>query len=382
MEITIVAIGSRGDVQPLVALGVGLQQKGHLVHVVAGDEFESLIQGAKLGFSPLGMNIQAAMESHTDLFRFMASIKDRVLKVCETTQDAVVSTFLGVSTCSLAREREIPFFYALPMPGLQTHEFPHPLFLPLPLGKRYNALTYRLSDKHVTASCEDARCLFLEPPPTYLFCFSPTVVPRPSDWGDFAHVTGYWFLDRPSDWRPPAKLEAFLETGPSPVYVGFGSALGDDPRRLTALVLDALASAGQRGVLASGWGALGDAELSPDVFVIDSVPHDWLFPRVAAAIHHGGAGTTAAALRCGTPSVIVPFGLDQPFWGRRVRGLGAAAEPIALKRLTVERLATAIRSVVEDTQIRERATMLGERIRSEDGVGNAVGIIERAMTAR
>jgi sterol 3beta-glucosyltransferase len=268
------------------------------------------------------------------------------------------------------------------MPGLQTREFPNPLFPPLPFGKTYNTLTYRLADKHITQSYKDARCLFLEPRPTYLFCFSPHVVPRPSDWGDYAHVTGYWFLDCSSDYQPPADLEGFLQAGSPPVYVGFGSTLTGDAQKMTALVLDALACAKQRGVLVTGWGGLKVGEISSDVFVANSIPFDWLFPRVTTAVHHGGAGTTAAALRAGIPSVIVPFGLDQSFWGWQVKRLGAATEPIAPKRLTVERLATVIRCVVEDTRLRDCAATLGEKIRDEDGVGNAVTIIERVMTAR
>jgi sterol 3beta-glucosyltransferase len=381
MRITIMAIGSRGDVQPLVALGVGLQHIGHQVHIVAGDEFNSLIKGAKLDFIPLGINIQTVIESHTNIFSFMASIKDKILKASEIEQDAIVATFLGVSTCPIARARKIPFFYAVPMPGLRTREFPNPLFPPLPFGKTFNALTYQLADKHITRSNEDARCLFLEPRPTYLFCFSPHVVPRPSDWGDYAHVTGYWFLNRPSDWQPPTDLEEFLHTGLPPVYVGFGSTITGDPQKMTALVLDALALANQRGVIVTGWGGLKAGEVSSSVFVANSIPLDWLFPRVTAAVHHGGAGTTAAALRAGIPSVIVPFGLDQSFWGRQVKRLGVGTEPIAPKRLTAERLAKAIRCVVEDAQLRDRAATLGEKIRAEDGVGNAVTIIERVMKA-
>jgi sterol 3beta-glucosyltransferase len=159
MRITMMAIGSRGDVQPLLALGAGLQRVGNQVHIIAGDEFEGLIRGVNLEFIPLGINIQASMESHTSIFRFMESIKEQVLKVCNIEQDAIISTFLGVSTCRLARAREIPFFYVLPMPSLQTCEFPNPLFPDLPFGKRYNALTYRLADRHITRSYEDAGCL-------------------------------------------------------------------------------------------------------------------------------------------------------------------------------------------------------------------------------
>ena len=380
MLITMVAIGSRGDVQPLVALGAGLRNAGNQVHIVAGDEFERLITGANLEFIPLGINIQAAMESQTSIFRFMESIKDQVLKSCKIEQDAIISTFLGVSTCRLARSREIPFFYVLPMPSLETCEFPNPLFPNMPFGKRYNLLTHRIANRHVTRSYRDAGCLFQEPRPTYLCCFSSHVVSRPSDWGDNAYVTGYWFLDHSINWQPTDELDAFIQKGPPPIYVGFGSTHTGKPEKMTSLVIDALASIKQRSVLVTGWGGLKVGEVYPDVYVVDSIPFDWLFPRVSVAVHHGGAGTTSAALRAGVPSVIVPFGVDQSFWARRMKSLGVATEPISPRRLTAKRLSAAIHTVIEDNQMRENVSALGAKIRGEDGVGNAIAIIEQVMS--
>jgi UDP:flavonoid glycosyltransferase YjiC (YdhE family) len=376
------AIGSRGDVQPLVALGAGLQQKGHQVNIVAGNEFDRLVKKTNLNFIPLGINIQEVMEAHTNIFHFIKDIKETILKASNIDQDAIISTFLGVSTCPIARAKKIPFFYVLPMPSLQTREFPNPLFPRLPLGKIYNELTYRIADGFITRSYKDASCLLEEPRPIYLFCFSPHVVPRPYDWGDFAHVTGYWFLDQPNDWQPLSNLEAFLQAGPPPVYVGFGSTLTKDTKTMTKLVLDALALAKQRAVLVTGWGGLKTGKVQPDVFVADSIPFDWLFPRVKAAIHHGGAGTTSAALRAAIPSVIVPFGADQSFWAHRMKALGVATDPISPKRLTAKRLAAAIQNALEDKQMQENANALGEKINSEDGIRNAITIIERVMAEK
>jgi UDP:flavonoid glycosyltransferase YjiC (YdhE family) len=194
-------------------------------------------------------------------------------------------------------------------------------------------------------------------------------------------VTGYWFLDRPDDWRPPAALVDFLADGRPPIYVGFGSMAPADAERLTALALDALARADQRAVLLAGWAGLGRTAASDRVLVVDAVPHDWLFPRVAAVVHHGGAGTTAAGLRAGVPAVVVPFFADQPFWGERVWRLGVGARPIQRKALTTEQLAAAIRHVVADRPTRERAAALGERVRAEDGVWTAVALFERHVGA-
>jgi UDP:flavonoid glycosyltransferase YjiC (YdhE family) len=193
------------------------------------------------------------------------------------------------------------------------------------------------------------------------------------------HVTGYFFLDSETDWQPSSELKAFLEAGNPPVYIGFGSMAGSNPEELARLVSQALASSGQRGLLLTGWGGLS-ADLVPDnVFVVDSVPHSWLFPRMAAVVHHGGAGTTAEGLRAGVPTVVIPFVFDQPFWGARIKALGFGPDPVPLKKLTADRLANAITIAVTDPAIRQRARSCGEAIRAEDGTGNAVKIIKQYL---
>jgi sterol 3beta-glucosyltransferase len=214
-----------------------------------------------------------------------------------------------------------------------------------------------------------------------LLGYSPSVVPKPPDWGEHIHVTGYWFLDRPDDWQLPATLNAFLAAGPPPVYIGLGSMTGRDPEALTQLALDALRRAHQRGVLLAGWAGLGGLDLPDDVCLVDDIPHDWLFPRMAAVAHHGGAGTTGAGLRAGKPSILLPYFADQPFWGRVVHDLGAGPPPIPQKELTAERLAAAINRAVTSPGIHRRARTLGERIRQEDGVGNAVSILISRLEA-
>jgi sterol 3beta-glucosyltransferase len=201
------------------------------------------------------------------------------------------------------------------------------------------------------------------------------VVPVPSDWDTNSIVTGYWFLDAPSAWQPTPELTAFMEHGPAPIYVGFGSMAFNDAARQTAIVLEALRLIDQRAVIATGWGGLKSVDVPPAVFVIDAVPHDWLFPQVSAVVHHGGAGTTGAGLRAGKPTAICPFVGDQSFWGWRVAALGAGPQPISQWRLTAARLAEAIRSAVNDEHIRQRAASLGTTIRSEDGVGRALAHI-------
>jgi UDP:flavonoid glycosyltransferase YjiC (YdhE family) len=211
----------------------------------------------------------------------------------------------------------------------------------------------------------------------FIYGFSPSVVPRPANWGPAIQIAGYWFLDESQDYEPPAALLSFLDAGPPPVYVGFGSMVDHERETMTRLVAEAVGLAGQRAILLSGWSELGAANLPDFIFQVASVPHDWLFPRVAAVVHHGGAGTTAAGLRAGKPTVVVPFFADQAFWAWRVHQLSAGPKWIPRKRLTAGKLAAAIRRAVNDAAIRERASDLGERIRAEDGMQTAVGLIEQ-----
>ena len=293
----------------------------------------------------------------------------------------------------------------MPFPNGRTRAFPSVAFPALPLGGAYNALTHALGERllqTLTAGFFDRwRCerlgrpalprgfwpyetLHGRPVPR-LFSFSRLVFPKPPDWAEHFHLTGYWFLDPPADWAPPAGLEDFLESGPRPVYVGFGSVPHTNPEQTTRLVIEALRRSGRRGVIATGWGGLargGAAGLGDDIFAVDTIPHAWLFPRVAAVVHHGGSGTTGAGLSAGVPAVLVPHAGDQPLWARRLARLGVSAAPIPFQRLTVQGLASAIGQVVTDPEIRARASALGERIRGETGVAQAVTIIERCPDRR
>ncbi|MCG8553454.1 MAG: glycosyltransferase, partial [Desulfobacterales bacterium] len=297
-----------------------------------------------------------------------------------------------------AEKLGVPVIMALPMPMMvPTAAHPNMGFPDLRLGRRYNLMTYNMvnklmgvsAGKHVKAwrGAHD-----LPPQKRFdilhttegkaipvLHAFSRHVAPPPSDWPRTAAVTGYWFLNQSDGWKPTPELEAFLEAGQPPVYVGFGSMAGRNPRRLANIVINALRESGARGIIATGWGGLQAERLPQTILQINQAPHAWLFPRMAAVVHHGGAGTTAAALQAGKPSVIVPFFGDQPFWGRRIHMLGAGCQPIAQKRLTAEKLAAAIKHVLSNPVLQANAETLGEKIRCENGIGNAVEIIEKFM---
>jgi UDP:flavonoid glycosyltransferase YjiC (YdhE family) len=207
-----------------------------------------------------------------------------------------------------------------------------------------------------------------------VFGYSEHVVPRPRGWGDHLQVSGYWFLDD-DDWTPPAGLQTFIEDGPAPVYIGFGSMSSSDPQQLFELIRSALHISGQRAVLAGGWG--GVAGVSERLYALDSAPHNWLFPRMAGVVHHGGAGTTAAGVRAGVPSLLIPHLGDQPYWSRRLYELGVSPPPIKRRKLTAERLAGGLTRLVADRRIHNNAARLGDHVRDEDGVSVAVDWINR-----
>ena len=244
-----------------------------------------------------------------------------------------------------------------------TVDFPNPLAPSLPFRSGwYNKMTYGMFTALIpfgtsgfTRGWREEAGLAPEPTSSsvltqpdgsellVLHAHSPIVIATPADWPSWATALGYWPLRAQPGWRPSQPLADFLAAGEPPVYVGFGSMAGKDPAALTQLVVAALAAAGARGVVATGWGGLRRAGHVPDtVLMLDSAPHEWLFPRMAAVVHHGGAGTTAAGLRAGRPAVVCPFGMDQVFWAWRVHELGVGSEPIPQARLTVARLAAAI----------------------------------------
>ena len=212
--------------------------------------------------------------------------------------------------------------------------------------------------------------------PTF-YAISPTVLPKPGDWRPDIHVVGFNYLDPPSDWQPPAELVRFLAVGPAPLFIGFGSMPNFQPAQTTALLVEAVQRTGQRAILQSGDAQLGEGmPLPPQIFLAGDIPHGWLFPRVAAVMHHGGAGTTGAAFRAGVPQIIVPHMLDQPFWAERAYELGVSPKPFRTKQLSADRAAAAIHAVTTDRAMQARAALLGTQIRAEHGVGRTVQLFE------
>ena len=217
----------------------------------------------------------------------------------------------------------------------------------------------------------------------HLFCWSEQVLPRPEEWPDCMHVTGFWFLDHEEAFQPPARLQQFLESGEPPVVIGFGSqtqtSSGLNSKALTELVIRAVERCGHRAIFITGFGGLHAEDLPKNILAINNVLYSWLLPHCRALVHHGGAGSMSEGLRAGLPGLGIPFGYDQPLWAQRIHEIGVGVAPIPAEQLTAERFAASLAQLMEDEAIRERAKLLGARLRGEDGVGRAVDLIERAL---
>lgn len=419
MRIALIALGSRGDVQPYLALGQGLLAAGHAVRVVTNQDYARLVMAQGLEFWPVTGSVQAVVESDEmralldkgDFLAINARAAREVQRMARLwaaeglagcrDRDLLIAglggLFMGLA---LAEKLGIPLLEAHVVPFTPTAVFPGALFpaAVARLGGAANRLSHHLTRQIMWQAFRPAdtlarrQVLDLAPAPFWgphtaagrrrlptLYGISPAVLPKPADWGAHVHVTGYWTLEAETDWSPPAELLEFLQRGDPPVYIGFGSMANRDPQATADLVLRALDQTGQRAIILSGWGGFRAARLPDTVLVLESAPHAWLFPRVGAVVHHGGAGTTAAGLRAGRPSVVIPFFGDQPFWGQRVAELGVGPAPIPRRVLSADRLARALRQAMSDPAMRQRAAELGARIRAENGVARAVAVIEAGV---
>ncbi len=415
MKITILAIGSEGDVRYLFALGKALMAEGYRINFATHRFFEQRARSLGFDFSLIRANPGEFLNSDAGqvavkqgkVLDFIRMLKPAIHEAgvdswaaCQGTDALIYSPVAWYFGADIGDKLRIPNIAAWAQPVEPTSAFPSWLVTQNHLGAVLNRLTYyvthALSWWPVQSAVNQWRREQLNLPPhgldwhhayhqrpnPVLYAFSPHVVPKPQDWGDHITITGYWFLDEGTGWLPPEELIDFLAAGSPPVYIGFGSMSNRTPQEMTGLALKALELAQVRGILATGWGGIDKTQMPGTVFHIDFVPHDWLFPRMAAAVHHGGAGTVAATLRAGIPCIVVPHMMDQPYWGKRIADLGVGPQPIPRKSLTAERLAASITQAVNNPQIRQRAKAMGEYIRAEDGVILAVKVINRAILTK
>ena len=410
LRIAIQTFGTRGDVQPYIALALGLLKAGYEVQLAAPVQFAAMTSEYGVPFVPLpgdllalidtpegksaivnGQGFGAGLKLMKHVRPLMRQLLDAEWTAVQAfSPDVIIYHPKSLAAPHMAQRLGCAAILASPLPGFTpTSAFPSPFFPFANLGP-LNRVSHAVAIggagllfgkamrawRSTSLGLPRRGAARLSPAGT-LYAYSPHVVPRPADWGGDVSVGGYWFLDSEA-WRPDANLAAFLQAGEPPVYVGFGSMPGIDPNQMTELVIEGLVQAGARGLLAVGGGALAARASTPSVHFIAGAPHDRLFPYVGAAIHHGGAGTTAAALRAGKPTLACPFFGDQPFWGRRIAQLGVGPRPLKRGALSSHTIASAI-FAMRQREMRERATVLGAAIRGEDGVGSAVAFIGRVI---
>lgn len=409
MKITILTYGSRGDVQPFLPLSLGLMAKGHSVKLAAPARFKSLVEEHRIDFVPLaGDPEDLSRRLNNAGYNFIKMLRDLMKHAIEIGADVwrqteeackdadlMLHTFThAVGAHTLARERDIPDIHIQTFPMFTpTGDYPN-VTLPDLRSRSLNRLTHKFSQtitwwgsqmgfEQVRRGAGLPKRKLYWPfdddpsrPRTPILCaWSPSVLPASRDWPPRTHVTGYYFFPPDDSYQPPIELHSFLQTGKPPVCITFGSMVNRDAQRIDQIVRTSLRQTSNRGIILSGWSGIVNHS-SKDVLYLKAVPHDWLLPRCKMVVHHGGAGTTSAGLRAGIPNVVLPFTADQPFWGRRVHAIGAGPKPILVEKLSVEKLTGAIVEA-ESNSLSERAQAVGQEIRSEDGVGEAVRLIEK-----
>jgi len=409
VKITLLTYGSRGDVQPFAALARRLMERGHEARLAAPHRFEGFAAELGIPFVPLAGDPEEISRRLNDaggnVFRMVGGMQEYVLSIagdvaqaafgaCRSA-DLIVHSFLFTTGAhSLARQMGIPDVSAQLFPMfLPTGSFPNVAMSGVPRGwpawfthwladqvfwyggnSGYGRLRKQVGDLLPGKLYWPFRESAGRVRTPVLGAWSPSLLPPPADWPPgAAEVTGWWFLDA-AEAAPPAELVDFLSAGKPPVCVSFGSMIHRQAGRIAREVLGGLSAAGERAVVLTGW---QDWEAPPggEVLLLPAAPHDWLFPRCKAIVHHGGAGTTAAGVRSGTPAVVVPFAGDQLFWARRLQAAGVAGEPLPVGRLTAGRLAAAVEAAQREEIVR-RARELGQRVQAEDGLGRAAAFIE------
>lgn len=402
MKLVVLTFGTDGDTRPLAALSHALRFAGHQVCLLGEQSTLGAAQALGVPATPLAGDIRALFaewgskgprgtakalveltNAHT------ANWMRQTLAAAQGCDAIVTSGLAGFVGLSVAERLGVAAIGAGMIPLTPSREFASPFLPPrwVPAwgNKASLALTNQLLWLALRKTLNRARAELLSLPPRralstehpMLYGISPTLLPRPADWPANALMCGQWVIGATTGFAPDPTLAAFLEAGPPPVYVGFGSMTGIDMKVMLDAVVAALG--GRRAVFWPGWNGLGGAGLPANVRCIDATPHDWLFPRTAAVVHHGGSGTSHSALRAGKPSIVMPFTGDQPFWAGRLARLGVAPAALSASRPDAKALVAAF-DFVARREVVERAAGLGRSMAGEDGLATAVAAIERLVT--
>lgn len=416
-KLLFVALGTRGDVQPVVTLGVALKVAGYEVSIAAGKNFHSWVESHGITFLPMRTDIETMMNSPAGkewaenagkspiaegrsmrrmMIDHVEGIVDDLIEFCPQA-DVLFSNLPTFGVVAAAAEKynkphlRVMFSPITPTNDPRSTLKPSWPFSPSPLNRIAGYLGIFFLNWVAAGSIRLGReRLGLLPwgwrdfvrawnDVTALSGISPLITPPDPAWGDKVAITGCWFEPVQTDWQPPADLHDFLGAGEAPIYVGFGSMPNSDPERTARDIIEALRRTGQRGIIHRGWANLSVAGAPDTVFFSDGAPHDWLFPRMKAVIHHGGAGTTMTALRAGVPSTVVAHLGDQPYWGRRIYELGLGAKPINRTQLNADRLTQAIHAMIGTPHMRDRVEAFRQQLEAETGLENAVAFIERFL---
>lgn len=420
LHITFLTIGSRGDVQPYLAIARGLLKEGHTVRIATHAEFKGVVEQHGCQFREVagdpGLLMQIMIEHGMFSVSFLrdaaSRFRDWINDLLATSWEACQGTDLLIESPSamaglhIAEALNIPYMRAFTMPWTRTRAYPHAFIVPeQKMGGSYNYLTYVLFDnvfwKGISGQVNKWRKNTLGLPRTsldhmqqtrvpFLYNVSPSVLVPPVDYADWVHVTGYWFLDEKDGYEPDEKVVEFIKRARDDnckiVYIGFGSIVVSNPKEITEAVIESVQKAQVRCILVKGWSdrlskdkeevKKTEVPLPDDIYQVDSIPHDWLFPQIDAAVHHGGSGTTGASLRAGLPTIIKPFFGDQFFYANRVEDLGVG---VNMRKLNVVQFSKALREVCYNERIISKAADLGKRIRNEHGVQAAINVIYREM---
>ncbi|KAL3650081.1 hypothetical protein CASFOL_006484 [Castilleja foliolosa] len=421
LNIVMLIVGTRGDVQPFVAIGKRLQEDGHRVRLATHSNFKEFVLSAGLEFFPLGGDpkvLAAYMVKHkgflpsgpSEIHIQRQQINDIIFSLLPACigpdpdtkvpfeADAIIANPPAYGHTHVAEALKIPLHIMFTMPWTPTSEFPHPLSR-VRQQVAYK-LSYQIVDALIWLGIRDMinkfrkkklrlrRVTYLSgsfsspPDIPYAYIWSPHLVPKPKDWGQNIDVVGFCFLDLASNYVAPDSLIEWLKDGKEPIYIGFGSLPVEEPEKMTETIVEALEITGQRGIINKGWGGLGSlAEPKDFIYSLDNCPHDWLFTRCAAVVHHGGAGTTAAGLKAACPTTVVPFFGDQPFWGEQVHARGVGPSPIPVDEFSLEKLVAAIQFML-DPEVKQRAIELAKAMENEDGVTGAVKAFYKHFSRR